>query len=43
MNAISARVRVLEDDRTRAYTILSLGGLLGLGGIGMLLRWAMTQ
>jgi hypothetical protein len=41
--ANGVRIRVLEDDRTRVYTILSAGSLLGLGGLAALIRWAMMQ
>lgn len=41
--ANGARIRVLEDERTRVYAILSVASLLGLGGLAALFRWAMLQ
>lgn len=38
MDATEARVRVLEDDRLAARTVLGVGSLLGVGGLGVLVK-----
>lgn len=39
---LKVRVRVLEDDRTRAWAVIGVVGFLGVGCLGALVKWMMT-
>lgn len=42
VDKIEVRVRVLEDDRVAARAVLAIFGLLGVGGVGALLKWLLS-